>query len=77
VPMIRKMPSLGSKGLEGLPGRIVNKNESLVPSSALLPSQGRSQAPVLKSSVGNAKLLLHGAGGFNTDDINQSNLKII
>ena len=56
MPMIRKMPSLDSKGLEGLPGRIVNKNESLVPSPALLPSQGRSQAPVLKSSVGNAKL---------------------
>lgn len=67
MPIIRKMPgmpSIDSDGLEGQPGRIVNKNESLVPSPALLPSQGRSQAPVLKSSVGNAKLLPHGPGGF-------------
>ena len=62
--MIGKTPSLDSKGLEGLPGRIVNKNESLLPSLVLLPIQGHSQAPVLKSSVGNAKLLPHGHGGF-------------
>lgn len=67
IPMGRKMPgmpAMDSDGLEGLHGRIVNKNESLVPSPALHPSQGRSQGPGLKPSVGNARFLPQGTGGF-------------
>lgn len=66
MPMGRKMPGMpvmDSDGLEGLPRRIVNKNEGL-PSAALTPIQGRTQAPVLKPSVGNARLLPQGTGGL-------------
>lgn len=67
--MVRKMPgmpAMDSDGLEGLSGRLLNKNDNLVPSPALPLSQGRSQAPVLKPSVGNARLLPQGTGGFLT-----------
>ena len=67
MPMGRKMPgmpAMDSDGLEGLHGRMVNKNESLVPSPALHPSQGRSQGPVIKPSVVNARFLPQGTGGL-------------
>jgi len=67
--MVRKMPgmpAMDSDGLESLSGRLLNKNDNLVPSPALPLSQGRSQAPVIKPSVGNARLLPQGTGGFLT-----------
>ena len=66
MPGMPVMPAMDSNGLEGLSGRLVNKNENLVPSPALPPSQGRSQVPILKPSVGNARLFPQGTGGFST-----------
>ena len=65
----RKMPGMPGleDGWEGLPrSRIPTKNEGPIPSSALLQGQGRSQAPVSKSSVINTRLLPQGTGGVFT-----------
>ncbi|GLJ48101.1 hypothetical protein SUGI_1015570 [Cryptomeria japonica] len=70
IPGTRKMPGMPVTDPEGWElfsrNRIGSKNETLMSSPVGNPSQGRTQAPVLKPSVGNAKLLPQGTGGFLT-----------
>jgi len=64
MPLVPKMPTVDGDGLESLPRGIGIENEGLMSSPVLLPSEGQSQAPVLRSFVGNAMLLPQGSGGI-------------
>jgi hypothetical protein len=64
MPLVPKMPTVDGDGLESLPRGIGIENEGLMSSPVLLPSEGQSQAPVLRPFVGNAMLLPQGSGGI-------------